>query len=286
MWREVRFIMDKTTLNIKIMYDKMGKAEKRIADWIMENPGAIIPLSIIDLAEKCGCGEATIVRFARRLGFSGYQDLKISLAQETGTTSVSTTVTAEDSAADIYDKVCNDIYCALEMTKRAVDDDALQAACERISAARRIVIFGLGNSASIAKDAEHKFLRAGCDAAAYSDNHMQVIAASHLTDKDVVIAISHSGSSKDIIDALKIAKGAGATTICITNEGKSPILSHSDIILHTASDETKYNILALNSRIAQLSLINVIYYYIVYNRPESAMDAIKNTERSLLSKKY
>ena len=278
--------MDKTMLNIKIMYDKMGSAEKRIADWLMENPGGIIPLSIIDLAERCSCGEATIVRFARRLGFSGYQDMKISLAQEANATTVSTTVTAEDNASTIYDKVCNDIYCALEKTKLAVDGDALQAACEKIANAGRIVIFGLGNSAPIAKDAEHKLLRAGCDAAAYSDNHMQVIAASHLTDNDVVIAISHSGSSKDIIDALKIAKKTGATTICITNEGKSPILNCSDIILHTASDETKYNILALNSRIAQLSLINVIYYYVVYNRPENAMEAIKNTERSLLSKKY
>lgn len=278
--------MDKTTLNIKILYDKMGNAEKRIADWLIENPGAIIPLSIVDLAEKCNCGEATIVRFARRLGFSGYQDMKISLAQEANATSVSTTITSDDKADVIYDKVCNEIYCALEKTKLAVDPDALQSACEKIAEARRIVIFGLGNSASIAKDAEHKFLRAGCDAAAYSDNHMQVIAASHLTDKDVVLAISHSGSSKDIIDALKIAKNAGATTICITNEGKSPILNSSDIILYTASDETKHNILALNSRIAQLSLINVIYYYIVYNRPDSAIEAIKNTERSLLSKKY
>ena len=278
--------MDKTTLNIKILYDKMGKAEKRIADWLIENPGAIISLSIIDLAEKCNCGEATIVRFARRLGFSGYQDMKISLAQETNAGSVSTTITSEDKAEIIYDKVCNEIYCALEKTKLAVDPDALQLTCEKIAQARRIVICGLGNSASIAKDAEHKFLRAGCDAAAYSDNHMQVIAASHLTDKDVVLAISHSGSSRDIIDALKIAKSAGATTICITNEGKSPILNNSDIILYTASDETKHNILALNSRIAQLSLINVIYYYIVYNRPDSALEAIKNTERSLMSKKY
>lgn len=278
--------MDKTTLNIKILYDKMGKAEKRIADWIIENPGAIIPLSIVDLAEKCGCGEATIVRFAKRLGFSGYQDMKISLVQETNTTSVSTNITSADAAEEIYDKVCNEIYCSLEKTKLALDADSLQKACEKIASARRIVIFGLGNSASIAKDAEHKFLRAGCDAAAYADNHMQVIAASHLTDKDVVLAISHSGSSRDIIDALKIAKKSNATTICITNEGKSPINNYSDIILNTASDETKHNILALNSRIAQLSVINVIYYYIVYSRPDNALEAIKNTERSLLSKKY
>jgi len=278
--------MDKTTLNIKILYDEMGKAEKRIADWLVENPGEILPLSIIDLAEKCGCSEATIVRFAKRLGFSGYQELKISLAQENNTTSVSTNITIDDTLEEIYDKVCNDIYCSLERTKMVLNNKSLESACEKISNAKRIVIFGLGNSASIALDASHKLLRAGCNAFAYSDNHMQVIVASHLTEEDVVIAISHSGSSKDIVDALKLAKETGATTITITNSGKSPIQKFSDIVLFTASDETKYNILALNSRIAQLSIINAIYFYLVYHKSEKALESIKETERSLLSKKY
>ncbi len=278
--------MDKTTLNIKVLYDKMGKAERRIADWLLDNPGEIIPLSIVELAERCGCGEATIVRFARRLGFSGYQDMKISLAQESGTASASATVDASDSAADIFQKVCNDIYLSLEKTKPVLSDADLQRACETISNARRIVVFGLGNSAPIAKDAEHKFLRAGLHAVAYSDNHMQVIAASHLAKDDVVLAISHSGSSKDIVDACEIAKKAGATVIAITNAGKSPIRACSDILLHTSSDETKYNILALNSRIAQLAIINVIYYYVVVHRSERAAAAIRDTELSLKSKKF
>ena len=278
--------MDKTTLNIKILYDEMGKAEKRIADWLMENPGEILPLSIIDLAEKCGCSEATIVRFSKRLGFSGYQELKISLAQENNTTTVSTNITVDDSPKEIYDKVCNDIYCSLERTKKVLDNKALKEACEKITNANKIVIFGLGNSASIALDASHKLLRAGCNAFSYSDNHMQVIVASHLTKDDVVIAISHSGSSKDIVEALKTAKQSGATTITITNCGKSPIQKFSDLVLHTASDETKYNILALNSRIAQLSIVNAIYFYLVYHQSEKALESIKETERSLLSKKY
>ena len=278
--------MNKTTLNIKVLYDKMGSAERRIADWLLENPGEIIPLSIVELAERCSCGEATIVRFARRHGFSGYQDMKISLAQESGKGSVSTTVSTEDSAAELFEKVCNDIYLSLEKTKPVLDAEALQRACELISGAARIVIFGLGNSASIARDAEHKFLRAGLHAVAYSDNHMQVIAASHLGEGDVVLAISHSGSSKDIIDACEIAKKAGATVIAITNAGKSPIRACSDILLHTSSDETKYNILALNSRIAQLAIINVIYYYVVVHRSEEAAQAIRETERSLRSKKF
>lgn len=278
--------MDKTSLNIKILYNEMGKAEKRIADWLLQNPGEILALSIVDLADKCGCSEATIVRFAKRLGFSGYQELKISLAQENDTTTVSTNITVDDTIDEIYDKVCNDIYCSLERTKKVLDTEALRAVCEKIITAKRIVILGLGNSASIALDASHKLLRAGCNAYAYSDNHMQVIVASHLCGDDVVIGISHSGSSKDIVEALSIAKHAGAVTVAITNSGKSPIQKHCDYVLFTASDETKYNLLALNSRIAQLSIVNAIYFYIVYHQSERAMESIKETERSLLTKKY
>ncbi len=278
--------MDKTSLKITVLYKEMGKAEKRVADWLLANPGEILPLSIIDLAEKCGCSEATIVRFAKRLGLGGYQELKISLAQESNTSTVSTSITENDSIEEIYDKVCNDIYCALEGTKNVLDKKTLGIACETIIAAKRIVIFGLGNSAAIAMDAGHKLLRAGCNAYAYSDNHMQVIAASHLGKEDVAIAISHSGSSKDIVEALKVAKQNGATTISITNHGKSPIQKVSDLVLHTDSDETKHNILALNSRIAQLSIINAIYFYLVFHQSETAIQSIQDTERSLLSKKY
>lgn len=278
--------MDRITLQIKLLYDKMGKAEKRIADWIFENPKKIVSLSIIELAELCGCGEATIVRFAKRLGLNGYQELKFSLAAEDGGSPVSTHITADDSAYEIYQKVCNDIYLSLEKTKESLNEDVLADAAEKICSAGKIVTFGLGNSSSIAIDASHKFMRAGLNVNAYTDNHMQVIAASHLTKGDVAIGISHSGSSKDIVEALKIAREHGATTIAITNSGKSPILKQSDIVLATTSEETKYNILALNSRIAQLAIIDTLYFYIVYNRSDDALESIKETEHSLLTKKY
>lgn len=278
--------MDKISLKIKMMYDEMGKAEKQIADWIEENPGKIISLSIVELAEQCKCSEATIVRFSKRLGLSGYQELKISLAAENGGSPVSTNISEEDTPYQIYEKVCNDIYLSLEKTKKSLLPESLLLAANTICKAQKIVIFGLGNSASVAMDASHKFMRAGLNCVAYSDNHMQVIAASHLKEGSVAIGISHSGSSKDIVDALKIAKEHGATTIAITNNGKSPILKHSDIVLSTSADETRYNILALNSRIAQLAIIDTLYFYVVYNSSEEAFKSISDTEHSLLSKKY
>ena len=278
--------MEKTTLNIRLLYNEMGKAEKQIADWIEQNPGKIISMSIVELAEQCKCSEATIVRFSKRLGLSGYQELKISLASEGGSSYVSTNIKDDDSAYDIYTKVCNDIYMSLEKTKKSLKPESMALAAEKICKAKKIVIFGLGNSASVAIDASHKFLRAGLSAVAYTDNHMQVIAASHLTDGDIAIAISHSGSSRDIVEALKIAKDHGAATIAITNSGKSPILKQADIVLSTTADETRYNILALNSRIVQLAIIDSLYFYVVNNQSESTISSIKETEHSLLTKKY
>ena len=278
--------MDRISLQIKLLYDKMGKAEKRIADWIFENPGKIISLSIVELAEQCECGEATIVRFAKRLQLNGFQELKFSLAAENGGSPASTHITESDSAYEIYQKVCNDIYLSLEKTKSSLKENLLGEAAEKICKANKIVIFGLGNSSAIAIDASHKFMRAGLNAISYTDNHMRVIAASHLKENDVAIGISHSGSSKDVVEALKIAKEHNATTIAITNSGKSPILRQSDIVLSTASEETQYNILALNSRIAQLAIIDTLYFYIVYNRSKDALRSIQETEHSLLTKKY
>ena len=268
------------------MYDEMGRAEKKIADWILKNPGKLIPLSISELADNCKCSEATIVRFARRLGYDGYQALKISLAREENTSNISESITPGDSSYEIFGKVCNDIYCSLERTRKVLDEKALGEAAEKILAANRIITLGLGNSASVAVDMSHKFLRAGCNAVAYTDNHMQAIAASHLAEGDVAIGISHSGSSRDIVDALRIAKERGASTICITNYGKSPIIKVSDIVLQTYSDETRYSILALNSRIAQLAIVDALYFYIVFHKGDAAIAAIAATEKALLSKKY
>ena len=99
------------------------------------------------------------------------------------------------------------------MTKKSLDSESLETAAKMIMNANKIVIYGLGNSSAVALDFQHKLMRLGYNAIAFSDNHMQSISASHLTKKDVVIGISHSGSSKDIVDALKIAKENGAFSI-------------------------------------------------------------------------
>lgn len=276
--------MGKTVLNIKVSYDKLSKAEKRIADFLIENPTNILPLYITELAGNCGVSEATVVRFAKKFGFDGYQQLKIAIAQEHHTRPVNENITPEDAPYDIFTKVCEDIYCSLEKTKKGLDKDAIARCCDAILSSDEIILLGLGNSAPIANDAAHKMLRLGLKAHPYTDNHMQVIATGHANSKTVVIGISHSGASADIIEAMSIAKGSGATTVAITNFQKSPIESVSDVVLHTVSDETNYRILGLSSRIAQLAIIDTIYSYLVCHL-EGAQERIVKTEASLQNKK-
>jgi RpiR family transcriptional regulator, carbohydrate utilization regulator len=276
------------SLRIQSVYNILGTAEKRIADQLKEDPKEIVHLSITELAEKSGVSEATVVRFARKLGFKGYQDLKISFAQEmiSPLQSIHEEITEDDKIPEVLNKIFQSVVQTLYHTRDVLDLEQLEKAADAILGAKKIVVFGLGNSAPVAMDVQHKFLRAGVECAAYCDNHMQVIVASHLSPENVAIGISHSGSSRDIVEAMQIAKECGATTICITNYGKSPLLKYSDIHLFTASQETRFRILALASRIAQLGIIDTLYVYVALRKKEKGYDAIKRIERALQCKKF
>ncbi len=277
--------MNKTLLKIKNEYDALGKAEKKIADVLLNNDKSVPSMFIGDFAQLCDCSVATVTRFSKKLGFNGFPQLKIALAREKDFSPVGENITAADTAAEVFAKICNDIYGSLERTKKSINADELQKCCEAVISADKIFIFGLGNSASVAQDAAHKLFRLGKDSTAYTDNHMQAIAATHTGKGSLVIGVSHSGKSKDIVDALKLSREKGATTVAITSLGNHPLKKVSDIVLNTVSEETNYRILGLSSRIAQLAIIDAIYSYLVCHLP-GAIDSINKTESALCSKKY
>lgn len=273
-------------LNMRANYHDMGPGERRIADLLTAEPSSILPLSITEFAKKANCGNATLVRFAKRLGLAGYQELKIAVAQEMATlSSEQEQISPTDTCYAMFTKRLRDVQVTLQKTRFALKPASMDSAANKIMNANRIVIFGLGNSAAIAHDAQHKFLRVGLNASACSDNHLQTIIASHLTSDCVAIGISHSGHSKDIIEALRLARMCGATTICVTNQDSSPITEVADICLFTQSEETQHSILAMSSRIAQLTIFDAIYTYIVANSDKMASKAIRNTEAALKEKK-
>lgn len=277
--------MDNILVKISVLYDKMGVAEKKVADYLLTNTSKIVCLSISELADLSGGSEATIVRFSKRLGFQGYQELKLALAIVGDYRIEKENISNYDNPSIVFNKVCDDIYSSLEKTKQIINQDVLTLACKKILESKRILIFGLGNSASVAADMAHKLLRLGFNAISYSDNHMQSIAAAHVDSSCIVIGISHSGSSKDIIDALKLAKINQSPVIAITDKGKSPIYKVSDYVINTDANETNYSLLGLSSRIAQLAIVDAIYYYLA-SHMENSDDVIQKTLNSLSSKKF
>ncbi len=277
--------MNRTLLQMQLLYDDMGKSEKKVADWLLSHPGEILPYSITELASLSDSSEATIVRFSKRLGYSGYQELKLSLAQEKENRVISPNISSSDSCFEILEKVCNDAYLSLERTKRLLVADSMTAAANVIASARKCVLIGLGSSASVASDAANKFLRAGCNTYAYGDTHMQTIAISQLGEGDAVIGISQSGSSKDIVDGLRLAKSHGVTTISVTGNERSPIIRQSDIALVTDTEEVRHSTLALNSHVSRLMVLDALCYYIVYRNEERIAGSLRENELSLESKR-
>ena len=276
--------MNRTLLQAQLMYNDMGRSEKRVADWLFSHSGEVLPYSITDLASKCDSSEATIVRFSKRLGCSGYQELKITLAKEHEKKVIAPTITSSDDCFSIFEKVCNDAYMSLERTKKTLSAESMTKAVTAISKARRVVLIGLGTSAQVAEDASNKLLRAGTNSSAYSDTHMQMIAVSQLTEGDVVIGISQSGSSKDVVESMKMARSRGATTVSITSKERSPIARQSDILLLTDTEETRHSSLGLNSHISRLIVIDALCYKLVYQNTERA-HSVGESEAELQSKR-
>lgn len=248
---------------IRTIYPKLSKKEKTVADYILSYPHEIIHMSITSLADKCNISETTIFKLCRRLDLPGYQALKIRLASEVihPLRTIHQEVTPEDDLILLTKKIFDENIQTLNDTLQSVvfHRESLRKAIELLVLANKIVFYGNGGSAAIAQDAYHKFLRIGILCEFHSDSHYQVMTSSLLQPDDVVVAVSHSGSNKDILDALKIAKKVGAKIIGITGYEKSPLVQIADVALLTISRETEFRTEALASRLAQLSLIDVLY---------------------------
>jgi RpiR family transcriptional regulator, carbohydrate utilization regulator len=246
---------------IRAVYSQLSDKEKMVADYILEHPDKIIHSTISQIAENLEIADATVFRFCKRIGFKGYQAMKIALASEIvlPIKEFHETITEDDDEATIVQKVFKSNIKTLEDTLQVIDPEQFKKAVSALTTARKIEFYGSGGSGAIAMDGHHKFLRGGLNTSCYTDAHLQIMSASQLTDQDVVVCISHSGTSKDIIESLEVAKSRGATTIGITNYAKTPLSKKADITLFTVSEETEFRSEALASRLAQLTIIDALY---------------------------
>jgi RpiR family transcriptional regulator, carbohydrate utilization regulator len=255
---------------IQSLYENLTAGQRRVADAVLADPHAVILASIGELAVRGGSSEAAVSRFARLLGYASYAEFKLALSRDLvgSTQAIHEDVEPGDDVKTVAEKVAAANVRAIEDTVRGLDLAALKAAAKRISKAKRVAFFGFGVSSPWARDARHHFLRTAKDAVSIDDTHEQVIWATSARPTDVVMLFSHTGTSRDLCDVAELARAEGATVISVTNHGTSPLTKRADINLFTSSRETRYREESVSSRIAAMTLVDMLYVIVSMERSE------------------
>lgn len=206
---------------IRNQLDSLSKSEHRVALAVLANPGLTIAENITTLARQAQVSEPTVVRFCRSLGYQGWHEFKLRLAQSLALSpQVSdATLLQDDVASDLVSKVCNRSINTLLDLRQAINPEAIERALHLLTHARKIEFYGQGGSGMLAADAQHQFFRSGVPTMAYADPQLYSISAALLQPGDVVVAISQQGNSTALLRSVQLAKTSGAEIIVLAPSG-------------------------------------------------------------------
>jgi DNA-binding MurR/RpiR family transcriptional regulator len=259
-------------------------AEQRVAQAVLADPARISESSITAVARQCQTSETTVLRFCRAMGLAGYPELRIALARAAqweesghGGAPVTGQINATDSLSDVVSKITHADARAIEDTAALVDLDVLRRSVDLLAKARRIDIYGAGGSALVAQDLHLKLHRIGLVSFMWAEAHQALTSAALLNRGDVAIGISHTGTTIDTIDMLRVARRRGASTIVITNYSGSPITEEADNLLVTAARETTFRSGAMSSRVAQLALVDCLFAGVAQQSFDHSISTIDTT---------
>ena len=267
--------------------DSLTPSARRIADYVLVQPQRVTELSIAELAQQANVGEASIIRFCRGINFKGFQDLKMKLAIEVATPHdtekhmLDTELTADDDAEHIGRKLQQTINNVLGETLNLLDFSKLEAVARALQQQKRIYFFGVGSSGITAEDAKNKLMRIGFDVDALTNNHFMYMKAALLNSDDVAIGISHSGTSKETIKALALAKECGAITVALTHNPLSPLAELSDYVLINGNRQGQLQGDSIGTKITQLFVLDMIYTLLVRDNPQHTRQQKYKTTQAL-----
>ncbi|RBP46988.1 MurR/RpiR family transcriptional regulator [Garciella nitratireducens] len=272
-------------LKIKSQYSGFNSTEKKVANFILSRPEKVIYSTISQVAEQLEISDATVFRFCKKIGFKGFQAVKISLAkdfnEENHNSYINKKISDTDDEVTVLHKVFQANISSLNESLHSINPKNIKKAIDFLLNADQIVFYGNGGSGAVAMDAQHKFLRLGMRVSAYTDNHLQLMSAAQLGKNDVMVIISHSGSNLNMINLLEFAKENATKTIGITSFSKSPIDEKVDISLNAISQETEYQFEAFSSRIAHLTIIDALYVNVALKRKELSDTAIQKMRNAI-----
>ncbi|QOV56216.1 MurR/RpiR family transcriptional regulator [Serratia marcescens] len=267
--------------------ERLSKSERKVAEVILASPQTAIHSSIATLARMADVSEPTVNRFCRRLDTKGFPDFKLHLAQSlaNGTPYVNRNVEEDDGVDSYTSKIFESVMASLDTVKANLDIAAINRAVDLLTQAKKISFFGLGASAAVAHDAMNKFFRFNIPVVYFDDIVMQRMSCMNSGEGDVVVLISHTGRTKNLVEMAHLARENDATVLAITSRD-TPLAQAATLALLLDVPEDTDVYMPMVSRIAQLTLIDVLATGFTLRRGAKFRDNLKRVKEALKESRF
>jgi RpiR family transcriptional regulator, carbohydrate utilization regulator len=246
---------------IRSRLGSLSETDERVARVFLDQPNVVIYRSASEVGEMADTSSATVVRCAQKLGFKGFHDLKLALANELAVFEEersSEQPSSGDPRLTVLEQITQAGAESVRDAGALVDPDAFAAVVDAIAKVRKVVFFGVGTSAPLCQDAAYRFAAIGVQTEAPADAHVQHVQARLLTADDLAIVVSHTGSTRETLTAARAAGEAGATVVAITSFATSPLTELADHVIVAGTRDLALGLEAMASRLAHLALLDAL----------------------------
>ncbi len=260
----------------------LSRSERKVALAVLENPALAVAENITALAKNAQVSEPTVVRFCRAIGYDGWHEFKLKLAQNLALAmpGKDESLVPDDLAADLVGKICSRSINALLDLRNNLQAEAIQRALDILARANKIEFYGQGTSGIIAADAQHKFFRSGVPTVAYSDPHIHSISASLLNPGDAVVAISQRGGSAALLGSVRLARRSGADVIALAPSG-TPLAELATVLVPIDLSFNTDPYTPISARLAHLVVIDILAVGLALRRGPEIRKKMLNAQKAL-----
>lgn len=273
--------------NIRMKMPELSHTEKEISKYLLSMGAEVENCRISDVANRFDISEAAVVKMAKKLDFTGFKQMKEELLQyyRLPNSELFSEISLDDDVAEIVGKVFNNSIHAIHETREILDLAALERASELMIQRSTRYFYGVAGSAVICADACHKFLRIGLHCDQVSDPHMMMMTSSLLDGNGLAFAVSHSGQTTAVLDAVRAAKANGAAVVALTSYPYSSLAKEADVVLCSTSMSSPWTGENAAARIAQLNIVDALFILIAKRDHARATAALGRTMTSVSTKR-
>ena len=269
---------------IATAYPNLPQSEKKVADYVTNNLSQVLRMTGQMLTKEVGVSEPTLFRFCNSLGFTGFKDFKISVAERMSNEDFFFSDINKDNFKNDIQELVTSVLRSEEdtilATIKGIDYVKLNTVANMIIKSDKICFFGAGASGIICKDAMLKFIRLGKSVWGIDDYHTACNLVSLFKQEDLVICVTNTGNTKETVSLLKIAKENGIPTVSMTSSMQSKASQYSDVVLRTFSRESLYSRMAMTSRIGQYAMIDALFMNVIHAMGEESIDMLEKTKKT------